>query len=793
MAQEQARQLLQKGIAAAQAGNRDVARQMLQQTIRLDPENETAWLWLSSVARDNKERIFCLKRLLAINPQNEHAIRGLQRLGIEPTETPSSAPSSVVPTLPEDKHTRLQQEAEEFLRHFNPEPVDQLGIQWVRKQKRRFGEGGAKRLQRTLYAVAALVVIVVVGLVVATLLNVDILGEEGDAVAYATRVPSLTPTLTLTPTQGGPTPTSFPEQMAVPPTQEPPSDLERGDPYGLITPTAIYPEMESFLERAIKDAINDYSAGNYEQAIDVLEEERERSDPHCRDGVVYYEALSYAGLGETSRAISLLQEKLAYETPRGYDNTCKESPLLLAALGYVTYLQNPQSQQAITYSEQALAADSKIVLASLTKARVVLAQGEIPVARSVVDGALLNWPNDTNLLVLAAEIEMAADQPLSALDHLGRALYIEPALYPALKLQAEAYLQLGEAAAAGSAQETQYYGLAVRSAQTLLLYYAGDPEGYLYLAQARLGEGNRAMAETNLLRIIGVEASLPDDAVTVVREARHMLGELYYGEGRLADAGEQFEKIATTETGNIVPEVMARLFEIALALGDYTEARDRLDALLTFEPNNPVYRLHEARLSVELCTFYPDELPRCYYDDMLDQLTDPFINGLASERQRADGYSLRAQARYLDTQRNAALLDENDQRLAYDLALNDVTQALAIRESAVDHYYRGLILDELGEFAQALEEYEWVIYWDALYTYPFRTDEFDQRVARVMDEGREILGEEESAVAPPPGPAATSAPPESSPVPTRTPTQTPTPTATPTATPEPPPAAPEIP
>ena len=74
---DDARELRQRGIQTAKAGQKDEARELLQQSIRLDPNNEAAWLWLASVARDNRERIFCLQKLLEINPDNETARKAL--------------------------------------------------------------------------------------------------------------------------------------------------------------------------------------------------------------------------------------------------------------------------------------------------------------------------------------------------------------------------------------------------------------------------------------------------------------------------------------------------------------------------------------------------------------------------------------------------------------------------------------------------------------------------------------------------------------------------------------------
>jgi len=100
MGQESLNQLLHQGIAAARSGQRDVARSILQNVVRTDPRNEIGWMWLSSVASDDSERLFCLKKLLEVNPQNEFALKGLRALGAEPGRQGSEAVGgATVPTL----------------------------------------------------------------------------------------------------------------------------------------------------------------------------------------------------------------------------------------------------------------------------------------------------------------------------------------------------------------------------------------------------------------------------------------------------------------------------------------------------------------------------------------------------------------------------------------------------------------------------------------------------------------------------------------------------------------------
>lgn len=73
-------QLLARGIAAAKAGDRNAAREILTRAVRRQPDSEAAWLWLSSVLDTPQGRAHCLQRVLALNPDNQAARRGLAAL-----------------------------------------------------------------------------------------------------------------------------------------------------------------------------------------------------------------------------------------------------------------------------------------------------------------------------------------------------------------------------------------------------------------------------------------------------------------------------------------------------------------------------------------------------------------------------------------------------------------------------------------------------------------------------------------------------------------------------------------
>ncbi len=65
--------LLKKGIAAAQNGERDQARELLAEASKQDPQSEDAWMWQASVSDYPEELLAFLDRVLVINPENERA------------------------------------------------------------------------------------------------------------------------------------------------------------------------------------------------------------------------------------------------------------------------------------------------------------------------------------------------------------------------------------------------------------------------------------------------------------------------------------------------------------------------------------------------------------------------------------------------------------------------------------------------------------------------------------------------------------------------------------------------
>ena len=124
--------LLELGIAAVRAGNRQEARMYLEAVTMAEPDNAPAFLWLSFVLDDRKLAMRCLERVLEIDPDNDQAKKGLAWLRQQSSDKAAPLP----PQLSDAEFNQLVQ----LLKHSNE--------QYVVKAIRYLGQaGGARAVQ----------------------------------------------------------------------------------------------------------------------------------------------------------------------------------------------------------------------------------------------------------------------------------------------------------------------------------------------------------------------------------------------------------------------------------------------------------------------------------------------------------------------------------------------------------------------------------------------------------------------------------------------------------------------
>src|SRR5215475_12137500 len=72
--------LVQQGIDAYKAGNKDEAVKLLSEAIRENNQDENAWLYLGAAIDDPVKKRQAFERVLTINPNNERAKNAITRL-----------------------------------------------------------------------------------------------------------------------------------------------------------------------------------------------------------------------------------------------------------------------------------------------------------------------------------------------------------------------------------------------------------------------------------------------------------------------------------------------------------------------------------------------------------------------------------------------------------------------------------------------------------------------------------------------------------------------------------------
>ena len=117
-----ARELVQRGQAAARVGRHEQARDYLRRAVKLAPDNVDAWLALAGVEDDINTKIACFDKALALDPDNIEA-----RLGLEMLEPEPQAPDD--PQQEEDELEAVIAEASRRLDEaVGPPPPDEVPL-----------------------------------------------------------------------------------------------------------------------------------------------------------------------------------------------------------------------------------------------------------------------------------------------------------------------------------------------------------------------------------------------------------------------------------------------------------------------------------------------------------------------------------------------------------------------------------------------------------------------------------------------------------------------------------------
>jgi tetratricopeptide (TPR) repeat protein len=703
VATDRAKQLRTQGIAAAKAGQKDQARQMLQQSLQIEPRNEAAWLWLISLARDSRERLFYLNRLLEINPANEMALQSLQQLGLtrqQLAEQVSSLPQKAsnqaalaasqepgVPAANPNRLNQIQPELDNLVREYLAPPTGYPRIVWQKKTRARAGERDVILLRAIIAGIVASVLIILFAVSYTVVWNTPAL--RGIVFVPTRRPPTLTPTPTFTPTPTpGSTPTpSLTPQVSVTPSPTVPANLPSGR-QSAPQPTEIYPPV---FEKGVRESVLLLDQGDSAQALPTLQMEITAVQRSFDPAPYYYAALAMADQGDLTGALDLLAQAEERLPEKPNDNF---APLIDAGQAYVNLLLAERQLEAgsrvdaevqlVTveeYARAAIAADPRLEQPYLTLARRFMLIGNEDNALKALDDGLAvpDLAGSTRLLIAKGEVLFAQGEYDQADYQAFLALYVDPTVETAHRLRVQAAMSRGEP------------GLAVLYAQTYLFYWPGSPDAYTLLGEARAAEGNIDLALAAYSRAL---LAGPNARVLVDRAA------LYSSLGRddlaLADLN------AALELGDD-PAVRAQRMQAAYHSGDYATASADIDALRGSGAVSPAeLDFLAARIAIDTARDGDTEAITAALDQ-IDALAGRLPQALAPTAQEYRARALFQLQRYAD-------------------ALEAVDSLLSAQNSASGHYLRGLILQAQGDRAGAQREYEWVLTWSQFYTFPFIED-----------------------------------------------------------------------
>jgi len=711
--------LLQRAIELARSGQREEARQLLAQVLRVDAQNETAWLWLGAVLTRPEDRIRCLQQVLTINPRNEMAARGLRALGVEPPPPPP--PESGVPRPDPAAIAEARRRADLVLTDLRHEiDAGRLELAWAAPDAERRTARLPLYMRVDPLAVAivgSIAVVVLVVVLASTILGMIRPVQRGVAPQVAQGV---LPTPTTQPTPR-PTRTPTPVGAGVIEPTLPAGNAPRGDLRFGLTPTAIYINTPHPALPRLSDAITAYAQGRYQDALELIAQVRENGDESI-DGY-YYEVMSLIGLERFDDARARLTVALGRN--ENFAPLHVAEGILLARAGAV--------ERARVSFERARDIDPLYLRTYLELADLSLAEGDYDSAQAQIDAARATnrYSYDVNLLVAEGEIALARGDVARAVALGNLAFYIDPGAEDVVVFLARSRIEFGAIGAAVIGLEDYLADANPASARAWALL------GTAYGLQDRFDEG--FLAYQRALQL--------SENVTEALIAR---GYFYMEQRQVQNAFDDFEAALASEPGS--RDALAGHAMTGIELGQFEAAIADLEKLrANLTPPDP-----------NLETLYVRALlgARRYADVIT--VSSAALNLALDEGQRAALFEARGWAYF------------NQDDLAS--ADRDIRQALAIEQTGTRLFYQANILLAQGQLDQAASALEWLLFWDQSFDYPFSAD-----AAALLADARSQIEARDATPTPTPTitPFPTSTP---RPTATPFPTATPRPTATPAAT-----------
>ncbi len=359
--------IIKEARKAIEQGDRARAKDLLTRQMRRDQDNPEVWLWMSAVVDTAKERAYCLREALRIDPGNRAAKRGLAMMG-------ELAPE--------------EQTAE-------PQPVPRRNWQaHIDKAERPPLKLPGKKV--FLYGGAGIAVLVLVGYA--------IFGTENLRKRQAQFVPSPYPSATSLPT---PVPTATP----VPSGPTPPWQVLAA-PY---TPTPIYVNTPHPISEAYRLGFGAFQRGEWEKVVQYIGQSIQ-SEPGSPD-LPYLLGEAYRLSGSYDQAVAAYNQSLQINPAFG--------PAFLGRAQAVWAIDAGQVDQIRADLESARAADPNLPETLTLMGRLYLQTGQADAAVEYLNAAIDQNPNTPLAYFYRAQAFLQMKNPAPALADADRAVQLD--------------------------------------------------------------------------------------------------------------------------------------------------------------------------------------------------------------------------------------------------------------------------------------------------------------------------------------------------------------------------------
>jgi len=421
--------MYQAALKALHAGNHPRAKDLFTRLIKANPRNTQYWLWMSSVVSTEKERSFCLKEVLRLDPKNKEARIGLTMLG----------------QLPQNEDLIL--------------PYDQQKRKWEADLVKEFGDKNTLKEHKTWTTIGMVggALIILIALVL-----MGALGIENSPVAFLMRRRA-TPTISkILPTYAAVT--AQPEQTLplLQGSSTPVTALQAN-----YTPTPLYINTPHPVTEAYRTGIRAFEQENWDETIQYMLQVI-TIEPDAPD-LYYY-------IGESQRMKGDLKSAL-----NTFGTIIQDFPGFAPA-----YLGRARArladtpgrwQEAQNDLKRAVELDSGLFDAYIELATLDISRDNSAEALTWLEQAAQLKPDSTILYYTRARAQLLAGELEAAIDDASQVNQLDITFLEGYRLLAEAYIAADRADEAVQALET-YTAFQEEDAQALvwlgMAYYATD-------------------------------------------------------------------------------------------------------------------------------------------------------------------------------------------------------------------------------------------------------------------------------------------------------------------------------